>query len=52
VLWLQATEMFRFGRKTAYVAVTYFDRFLAQRKVDVTLLYFRHCLIRTTISSA
>jgi cyclin D5, plant len=33
---LQTTAMFRFGGKTAYVAVTYLDRFLAQRKVDVT----------------
>jgi hypothetical protein len=36
VIWcLQTTALFRFGGKTAYVAVTYFDRFLAQRKVDV-----------------
>ncbi|CAL4929674.1 unnamed protein product [Urochloa decumbens] len=31
---LQTTAMFRFGGKTAYVAVTYLDRFLAQRRVN------------------
>lgn len=37
--------MFRFRGKTAYVAVTYFDRFLAQREVDVIMaLSFRLCL--------
>ncbi|TVU48022.1 hypothetical protein EJB05_07643 [Eragrostis curvula] len=35
VRWIiKTTAMFRFGGKTAYVAVTYFDRFLAQRQVD------------------
>ena len=33
---LQTTAMFRFSGKTAYVAVTYLDRFLAQRRVNVT----------------
>jgi cyclin D5, plant len=32
----QTTAMFRFGGKTAYVAVNYLDRFLAQRRVNVT----------------
>ncbi|XP_062210266.1 cyclin-D5-3-like isoform X2 [Phragmites australis] len=35
VRWIiKTTAMFRFSGKTAYVAVTYFDRFLAQRQVD------------------
>jgi len=32
----QTTAMFRYGGKTAYVAVTYLDRFLAQRRVNVS----------------
>jgi cyclin D5 len=36
---LQTTAMFRFGGKTAYVAVTYLDRFLAQRRVNVSIFY-------------
>ncbi|GJN08736.1 hypothetical protein PR202_ga26689 [Eleusine coracana subsp. coracana] len=35
VRWIiKTTAMFRFSGKTAYVAVTYFDRFMAQREVD------------------
>lgn len=34
----QTTAMFGFGGKTAYVAVTYLDRFLVQRRVNVTAL--------------
>ncbi|CAL4938141.1 unnamed protein product [Urochloa decumbens] len=35
VRWIiKTTAMFRFGGKTAYVAVTYLDRFLAQRRVN------------------
>ncbi|AQL08966.1 Cyclin-D5-1 [Zea mays] len=37
VRWIiKTTAMFRFGGKTAYVAVNYLDRFLAQRRVNVT----------------
>jgi cyclin D5 len=32
----QTTATFRCGGKTAYVAVTYLDRFLTQRRVNVT----------------
>lgn len=39
----QTTAMFRFGGKTAYVAVNYLDRFLAQRRVNVTTDCRRHC---------
>ncbi|PWZ06304.1 Cyclin-D5-3 [Zea mays] len=35
VRWIiKTTAMFRFGGKTAYVAVNYLDRFLAQRRVN------------------
>ncbi|CAD6202539.1 unnamed protein product [Miscanthus lutarioriparius] len=35
VRWIiKTTAMFRYGGKTAYVAVTYLDRFLAQRRVN------------------
>ncbi|CAN6301869.1 unnamed protein product [Urochloa humidicola] len=35
VCWIiKTTAMFRFSGKTAYVAVTYLDRFLAQRRVN------------------
>ncbi|OEL13054.1 Cyclin-D5-3 [Dichanthelium oligosanthes] len=35
VRWIiKTTAMFRFSGKTAYVAVTYLDRFLAQRRVN------------------
>ncbi|ONL94680.1 Cyclin-D5-1 [Zea mays] len=39
VRWIiKTTAMFGFGGKTAYVAVTYLDRFLVQRRVNVTAL--------------
>ncbi|KAK3148062.1 hypothetical protein QOZ80_3BG0290130 [Eleusine coracana subsp. coracana] len=53
VRWIiKTTAMFRFSGKTAYVAVTYFDRFMAQREVDRGKEWALHLLAVACLSLA
>lgn len=42
---MQTREILGFHIRTAYLSLTYFDRFNSRRPIDVSLVYFTICML-------